>query len=68
MRNRQSVNIVDLPTIQKFVHDLFYPAPVIKSTAKGTPSATPSAKPTKFNYAHLANGKSVDGGTIPCVN
>ena len=70
VRNRQSVNLVDLPTIQKFVHDLFYPAPVIKSTSTASPSApaTPKPKATKFNFAHLANGKTVDGGTIPCVN
>ena len=71
MRNRQSVNIVDLPTIQKFVHDLFYPAPVVKSTSTASPGATvatPKPKATKFNFAHHANGKSVDGGAIPCVN
>ena len=74
MRNHQSVNIIDIPTVRKFVHDLFFPAP--KATASPKPGAstgasathTPAPKPTKFNYAHLANGTSVQGSGIPCVN
>jgi len=65
MINGQSVNKVDLPTVRKFVKDLFYP---VKPTASPTASASPSAKPTKINYGHLANGKAVDGSKIPCVN
>ena len=68
MRNSQSVNLVDLPTVRKFTQDLFYPAPVVNG-AKGTKaSASPSPKPTKMNYAHQANGKGVNGSSIPCVN
>jgi len=64
MINGQSVNQVDLPTVRKFVKDLFYPP---KATA--SPSASPAAsKSAKINYGHLANGKSVDGSKIPCVN
>jgi len=64
MINGQSVNQVDLPTVRKFVKDLFYPP---KATA--SPSASPAAsKSAKLNYGHLANGKSVDGSKIPCVN
>ena len=64
MINGQSVNQVDLPTVRKFVKDLFYPP---KATA--SPSASPTAsKSAKINYGHLANGKSVDGSKIPCVN
>jgi LCP family protein required for cell wall assembly len=64
MINGQSVNKVDLPTVRKFVKDLFYPP---KATA--SPSASPTAsKSAKINYGHLANGKSVDGSKIPCVN
>eukprot|EP01037_Dinobryon_pediforme_P001178 gene1178-1194_t len=29
LRNGQDVNIIDIPTVRKFVHDLFYPAPKI---------------------------------------
>ena len=61
MRNSQSVNLVDEIKVRKFVQDLFNPKPK-------DPNATPSPKPTKINYANLANGKSVDGGKIPCVN
>jgi len=64
MINGQSVNQVDLPTVRKFVKDLFYPP---KATA--SPSASPKpTKSAKINYGHLANGKSVDGSKIPCVN
>ena len=66
MRNSQSVNLVDLPTVRKFTKDLFYPAPVVKSSPTTTISATP--KPTKINYAHQASGKGVNGASIPCVN
>jgi len=61
MRNGQSVNLVDEIKIRKYVQDLFNPKPK-------DPNAVPSPKPTKINYANLANGKSVDGGKIPCVN
>ena len=68
MRNSQSVNLIDLPTVQKFTHDLFYPAP--KSTASPSPSlsSTKSATAKPFNFAHLANGDAVNGAGIPCVN
>ena len=71
MRNSQSVNLIDIPTVQKFTHDLFYPAP--KSTVSPSPSGTPSASKKssstkRFNYAHLANGVAVNGAGIPCVN
>ena len=70
LRNRQDVNIIDIPTVQKFVHDLFYPAP--KVTASPTPTqsgvAVPKPKPTHFNFTHLANGSAVQGSGIPCVN
>ena len=65
MINHQSVNKIDVPTVRKFVHDLFYP---VKANASASPSASASPKPTKLNYAHLANGTGVDGSTIPCVN
>ena len=62
--NGQSVNKIDLPTVRKFVKDLFNPPKVTAS-----PSASPSkTKPAKINYGHLANGSSVDGSKIPCVN
>ena len=61
MRNSQSVNLVDEVKIRKVVADLFNPKPK-------DPNATPSPKPTKINYANLANGKAVDGSKIPCVN
>jgi LCP family protein required for cell wall assembly len=71
MRNSQSVNLIDIPTVQKFTQDLFYPKP--KASSSPTPSASPSASkksaPAKpFNYAHLANGGEVNGAGIPCVN
>ena len=68
MRNSQSVNLIDIPTVQKFTHDLFYPAP--KSTASPSPSlsSTKSATAKPFNFAHLANGDAVNGAGIPCVN
>ncbi len=67
MINHQSVNKIDVPTVRKFVHDLFYP---VKPTATPTSSTSlkPTPKPTKINFAHLANGKGVDGSKIPCVN
>ncbi len=80
LRNGQDVNLIDIPTVRKFVHDLFYPTP--KVTTSPTPGAsaskkpissaskkpTPTPKATKFNYAHLANGNAVEGNGIPCVN
>ncbi len=68
MRNSQSVNLVDLPTVRKFTKDLFYPAPVVKASPGSSSSTTPAPKPTKINYAHQANGTGVSGSTIPCVN
>ena len=73
MRNSQSVNIIDIPTVRKFVHDLFYPAPKVTASPKPlkpSASAHPTPKPTvtKFNFAHLANGTTVQGSGIPCVN
>jgi len=65
MINGQSVNKVDLPTVRKFVKDLFYPT---KATPSLAASASASPKPTKINYGQLTNGKSVDGSKIPCVN
>lgn len=61
MRNGQSVNLVDEVKIREFVKELFNPEPK-------EPGTIPSPKPTKINYANLANGKAVDGGKIPCVN
>ena len=66
MQNGQSVNLIDTATVRAFVQNLFYPKPVAKSTAPA--SATPSPKPTKINFGLQANGKSVDGSKIPCVN
>lgn len=63
MRNSQSVNLVDLPTVRKFAQDIFYPKPVAKSSM----SATPTPTKTK-TYAQMANGKGVNGSGIPCVN
>ncbi|MEJ0014085.1 MAG: hypothetical protein WDN07_00295 [Actinomycetota bacterium] len=84
LRNKQDVNLIDIPTVRKFVHDLFYPAPKVTTSPKpgasstkgtnsthattATPSASPSPTATKFNYAHLANGTAVQGSGIPCVN
>ena len=64
LRNGQSVNLIDTVKVKKYVQDLFYP----KTTASGSPSPIPSPKPTKINWAQLANGKTVDGSGIPCVN
>lgn len=76
LRNSQAVNLINIPTVRKFVHDLFYPAP--KVTASPLPSTskkpvvskkpTPKPSATKFNFAHLANGTAVAGSGIPCVN
>ena len=72
LRNGQDVNLINIPTVRKFVHDLFYPAPKVStSPTPGTsksPTLKPSPKPTKVNYAHLANGNAVEGNGIPCVN
>jgi LCP family protein required for cell wall assembly len=63
MRNSQSVNLVDLPTVRQFVKDVFYPKPAPKGSASATP------KPTKTKtYAQMANGTGVKGSGIPCVN
>jgi len=68
MQNGQDVNMIDIPTVQKYVHDLFYPAP--KASASPTAGAAgtttkPVAKPLVNNGA---NGSAVDGSNIPCVN
>jgi LCP family protein required for cell wall assembly len=72
LRNGQDVNIIDIPTVRKFVHDLFYPAPKVTTSPKpgvsAKPKATPKPSATKFNFAHLANGNAVQGSSIPCVN
>jgi len=70
MRNSQSVNLVDLPTVRAFTKNLFYPAPVVKVSpgSSQSPAASATPKPTKFNYAHQANGTGVSGAGIPCVN
>ena len=72
LRNGQDVNIIDIPTVRKFVHDLFYPAPKVTTSPKPgvstKPSATPKPTATKFNFAHLANGTAVQGSGVPCVN
>jgi LCP family protein required for cell wall assembly len=68
MRNSQSVNLIDIPTVQKFTHDLFYPAPKSTASPSPSPSTTKSATSKPFNYAHLANGGAVNGAGIPCVN
>ncbi len=68
MRNSQSVNLIDLPTVQKFTHDLFYPAPKSTASPSPSPSSTKSATAKPFNFAHLANGDAVNGAGIPCVN
>jgi LCP family protein required for cell wall assembly len=68
MRNSQSVNLIDIPTVQKFTHDLFYPAPKSTASPSPSPSTTKSATAKPFNFAHLANGDAVNGAGIPCVN
>jgi LCP family protein required for cell wall assembly len=71
MRNSQSVNLIDIPTVQKFTQDLFYPKPKASTSPSptGSPSASnKSAAAKPFNYAHLANGGEVNGAGIPCVN
>jgi LCP family protein required for cell wall assembly len=68
MQNGQDVNMIDIPTVQKYVHDLFYPAPKASAspTAGAAGAATkPVAKPLVNNGA---NGNAVDGSNIPCVN
>jgi LCP family protein required for cell wall assembly len=74
LRNQQSVNLISIPTVRKFVHDLFYPIPKTTMSptpgvsASSNPKPTPKPKATKFNFAHLANGTAVKGSGIPCVN
>ena len=68
MRNSQSVNLIDIPTVQKFTHDLFYPAPKSTASPSPSPSSTKSSTAKPFNFAHLANGDAVNGAGIPCVN
>ena len=74
LRNKQSVNIISIPVVRKFVHDLFYPAPTVTTlptpgvSTSSKPKPTPKPKATKFNFAHLANGTAVKGSGIPCVN
>jgi hypothetical protein len=65
------VNLIDIPTVQKYVHDLFYPS---KVTASPSPAATKGATKKTVSSAPAAitnngaNGNSVDGSNIPCVN
>jgi len=68
VQNGQDVNMIDIPTVQKYVHDLFYPAP--KATASPSAgSAGGTAKPAvKPAVSNGANGGTVDGSNIPCVN
>ncbi len=70
--NGQAVNKIDLPTVRKFVQDLFHPVtPSPSSSASTSPTAKhpiKSTPPAKINYAQLANGTGVDGSKIPCVN
>ena len=70
LRNGQDVNLISIPTVRKFVHDLFYPAPKVTTSPVPGASTKPTPKPsaTKFNYAHLANGTAMAGSGIPCVN
>ena len=60
MRNSQSVNLIDEAKVKAYVQDLFYPKPIPKGSATPTPS--------KSSLISQANGKPVDGSTIPCVN
>ena len=62
MRNSQSVNLIDEAKVKAYVQDLFYPKPIPKG------SATPTPTPSKSSLISQANGKPVDGSTIPCVN
>ena len=62
MRNSQSVNLIDEAKVKAYVQDLFYPKPLPKG------SATPTPTPSKSSLISQANGKPVDGSTIPCVN
>ena len=68
MQNGQDVNMIDIPTVQKYVHDLFYPAPM--ASASPTAKATGGVKKTATQplVTNGANGTSVDGSNIPCVN
>ena len=70
LRNGQDVNLISIPTVRKFVHDLFYPAPKVTTSPVPGASTKPTPKPsaTKFNYAHLANGTAMAGSGIPCGN
>jgi len=68
MQNGQSVNLIDTATVRAFVQNLFYPKPAAKKSSSPAVGATPSPKPTKINFGLQANGKSVDGSKIPCVN
>ena len=78
LRNSQDVNLVDIPTVQKYVHDLFYPAAAASaSPSASTGAQTGTTKATKKKVVKSdstastnngANGTSVDGSNIPCVN
>ena len=76
LRNGQDVNIIDIPTVQKYVHDLFYPvvAPKPATSASGatksstTKAATAAKAISTAATNNGANGNSVDGSNIPCVN
>jgi len=70
LRNGQDVNIIDIPTVQKYVHDLFYPVAAPKPAASASGAAkSKAAKPISTAATNNgANGNSVDGSNIPCVN
>jgi len=66
MQNGQDVNMIDIPTVQKYVHDLFYPAPKASASPTATSAAAKAAASAAVNNG--ANGSAVDGSNIPCVN
>jgi len=70
MQNGQDVNMIDIPTVQKYVHDLFYPAPKASASPTATSGAAKAAAKAAASAAvnNGANGSAVDGSNIPCVN
>jgi LCP family protein required for cell wall assembly len=70
MQNGQDVNMIDIPTVQKYVHDLFYPAPKASASPTATSAAAKAAAKAAASAAvnNGANGSAVDGSNIPCVN
>jgi len=57
MRNGQDVNLIDIPTVQKFVHNLFYPAPIVSVS----PKASASGSAGKSTSGKSTGGKSTGG-------